>query len=393
LRYELCLTVLGPGATRPRFTSSPIPAFPVPKKTGGCTGGVPLFFGRKGLVTFCARPSDLPMHDRRLALSSQAQATRVSRQAGVRACSAGVAQLVEHLFCKQVVGGSSPPASSVCVLISEGCPSGQREQAVNLPAHAYVGSNPSPSTNSGPIGARNSCRSFVLGVPGARGVARLLPAPNRARRARRYLTKVVPARADRDLVFQDPDRRPVRGCRLALRFVTTAPALRAAGGGGTGVALCAAFGVVTTAPALRAAGGGGTGVALCAAFGVVTTAPALRAAGGGGTGPALCAAPEVGTGASSKVVLSVAARAGGRFSLRGRRLVGPLLPPVSSCGSSSIGRASAFQAERRGFESLLPLHTSRSFFWWAEHLASFPRARDRSSSPPRFDEPQRARPT
>ena len=28
----------------------------------------------------------------------------------------------------------------------EGCPSGQREQAVNLPASAYVGSNPSPST-------------------------------------------------------------------------------------------------------------------------------------------------------------------------------------------------------------------------------------------------------
>jgi hypothetical protein len=342
LRYELCLTVLGPGATRPRFTSSPIPPSPVPKKTGGCTGGVPLFFGRKGLVTFRARPSDLPMHDRRLALSSQAQAIRVSRQAGVRACSAGVAQLVEHLFCKQVVGGSSPPASSVCVLISEGCPSGQREQAVNLPAHAYVGSNPSPSTNSGPIGARNSCRSFVLGVPGARGVARLLPAPNRARRARRYLTKVVPARADRDLVFQDRDRRSVRGCRLALRFVTTAPALRAAGGR---------------------------------------------------RGPALCAAGNSGTGALGEVVLSVAARAGGRFSLRGRRLVGPLLPPVSSCGSSSIGRASAFQAERRGFESLLPLHTSRSFFWWAEHLASFPRARDRSSSPARFDEPQRARPT
>src|SRR6188768_4213024 len=34
---------------------------------------------------------------------------------GVQAavCFAGVAQLVEHLFCKQVVAGSSPTASSV----------------------------------------------------------------------------------------------------------------------------------------------------------------------------------------------------------------------------------------------------------------------------------------
>jgi hypothetical protein len=30
--------------------------------------------------------------------------------------------------------------------ISEGCPSGQREQTVNLPAYAYSGSNPLPST-------------------------------------------------------------------------------------------------------------------------------------------------------------------------------------------------------------------------------------------------------
>ena len=68
---------------------------------------------------------------------------------------AGVAQLVEHLFCKQVVSGSIPLASSGAgaagasqfTKSSEGCPSGQREQAVNLPAHAYVGSNPTPSTN------------------------------------------------------------------------------------------------------------------------------------------------------------------------------------------------------------------------------------------------------
>src|SRR5450755_359731 len=75
---------------------------------------------------------------------------------------AGVAQLVEHLFCKQVVSGSIPLASSSEVLAttpptlrilntSEGCPSGQREQAVNLPARAYVGSNPTPSTIINPV--------------------------------------------------------------------------------------------------------------------------------------------------------------------------------------------------------------------------------------------------
>ncbi len=31
-------------------------------------------------------------------------------------------------------------------IVVEGCPSGQREQTVNLPAHAFEGSNPSPST-------------------------------------------------------------------------------------------------------------------------------------------------------------------------------------------------------------------------------------------------------
>ena len=83
---------------------------------------------------------------------------------------AGVAQLVEHRFCKPKVRGSSPLASSVKLRAARvdsraplvrprtartfhkahqfqvGCPSGQREQAVNLPAYAYVGSNPTPST-------------------------------------------------------------------------------------------------------------------------------------------------------------------------------------------------------------------------------------------------------
>ena len=100
---------------------------------------------------------------------------RISGTAGSVRAFAGVAQLVEHLFCKQVVSGSIPLASSNEDLaslsssssssgsrfeISEGCPSGQREQAVNLPAHAYVGSNPTPSTIS------NRTRSARGSLPG-----------------------------------------------------------------------------------------------------------------------------------------------------------------------------------------------------------------------------------
>ena len=81
--------------------------------------------------------------------SVRARAHTSSVRAAV--CFAGVAQLVEHLFCKQVVRGSSPRASSgsrsdLGLKSSESCPSGQREQAVNLPAFAYAGSNPALST-------------------------------------------------------------------------------------------------------------------------------------------------------------------------------------------------------------------------------------------------------
>jgi hypothetical protein len=50
--------------------------------------------------------------------------------------SAGVAQPVEHLTCNQEVAGSSPTASSDIGTQDslEGCPRGQREQTVNLPA-------------------------------------------------------------------------------------------------------------------------------------------------------------------------------------------------------------------------------------------------------------------
>jgi hypothetical protein len=149
-----------------------------------------------------------------IALGNESVRAR-AHTSGVQAavCFAGVAQLVEHLFCKQVVRGSSPLASSAvgpCVgssggdacgfrvltsfalrsdarvlgyaplrssrkprqnaelrrrvvrersfvtaltvasaadfKTSESCPSGQREQAVNLPDLSYAGSNPALST-------------------------------------------------------------------------------------------------------------------------------------------------------------------------------------------------------------------------------------------------------
>src|SRR5262244_2662547 len=104
--------------------------------------------------------------------------------------SAGVAQLVEHLICNEVVGGSSPfassapagrpggapvaPGSSRAAKESgadvEGCPSGQREQTVNLPAYAFEGSNPSPSTTcpaGRPLvsGLRARCQKIAEGRP------------------------------------------------------------------------------------------------------------------------------------------------------------------------------------------------------------------------------------
>ena len=60
---------------------------------------------------------------------------------------AGVAQLEEQLICNQQVRGSSPRASSG-LHYGESCPSGQREQTVNLPANAYGGSNPPLSTTT-----------------------------------------------------------------------------------------------------------------------------------------------------------------------------------------------------------------------------------------------------
>jgi hypothetical protein len=97
--------------------------------------------------------------------SSQVSPQSALDGAEAAVCFAGVAQLVEHLFCKQVVRGSSPRASSGLLANpgtkpSESCPSGQREQAVNLPAYAYAGSNPALSTEAGlrPASVSISCR-------------------------------------------------------------------------------------------------------------------------------------------------------------------------------------------------------------------------------------------
>ena len=51
--------------------------------------------------------------------------------------TATLAQLVEHLTCNEDVAGSTPAGGSIELLIkkkfSGRCPSGQREQTVNLP--------------------------------------------------------------------------------------------------------------------------------------------------------------------------------------------------------------------------------------------------------------------
>ena len=60
---------------------------------------------------------------------------------------AGVAQLVEQLFCKQRVGGSNPSTScyiygSIVDVCKGSYPSGQRGQTVNLLTPVFSGSNP-----------------------------------------------------------------------------------------------------------------------------------------------------------------------------------------------------------------------------------------------------------
>jgi hypothetical protein len=158
------------------------------------------------------------MHDRGFAEVSLIPSSGCVRRSGQFPCSAGVAQLVEHLFCKQAVGGSSPFASSkfsFCFVsdLSVGCPSGQREQAVNLPDYSYVGSNPTPTTSvchalAGrvTVAGEGTTVSCGLGYAAARDQLRVaVPAfaGSSGRRVRRRISVAVSA-FDRDLVCQDP---------------------------------------------------------------------------------------------------------------------------------------------------------------------------------------------
>ena len=69
--------------------------------------------------------------------------------------------------------GGRVPTTIRGSLSAEGYPSGQREQTVNLPAHAFVGSNPTPSTSpvereacpSDRTGERGGCSSMVEPQP------------------------------------------------------------------------------------------------------------------------------------------------------------------------------------------------------------------------------------
>jgi hypothetical protein len=154
------------------------------------------------------------MLDRRPAHSSLTPTRRITRRLGLRAHSAGVAQPAEHLFCKQAVGGSTPPVSSTSFdTTSEGCPSGQREQAVNLPDFSYVGSNPTPSTSSGVLAVPNVVRPSRVG--------------SRARRPRRFVMGRAVSVASIDLFFQDVGSR--RGGAVAPRSMYLRRALTVGG--------------------------------------------------------------------------------------------------------------------------------------------------------------------
>ena len=104
-----------------------------------------------GLEDRAGPPSDLPMHARRLLSPPPASTRRFVRRAGRRVLPAGVAQLAEHLFCKQVVGGSSPPASSTISVFPGGLPERPKGAGCKPAGIAYVGSNPTPSTRNGSV--------------------------------------------------------------------------------------------------------------------------------------------------------------------------------------------------------------------------------------------------
>ena len=82
---------------------------------------------------------------------------------------AGVAQLVEHRFCKPVVVGSNPITSST---FEARLPSGQRQQTVNLPGFPFDGSNPSLATTQAGVTQLVECQPSKLDVARSNRVAR-----------------------------------------------------------------------------------------------------------------------------------------------------------------------------------------------------------------------------
>ncbi len=63
--------------------------------------------------------------------------------------------------------------------LPEGYPSGQREQTVNLPAYAFVGSNPTPSTRIGldKAAGLSGCSSMVEQKPSKLKTGVRFPSP------------------------------------------------------------------------------------------------------------------------------------------------------------------------------------------------------------------------
>jgi hypothetical protein len=127
---------------------------------------------------------------------------------------AGVAQSVEQLICNQPVGGSTPLASSTT---TGRCPSGQREQTVNLPPYGYEGSNPSLPTRAG-IAQMVERQPSKLNVAGSNPVSRSTGA-HVAQSAERVLGKdevigSTPIVGSRGLFLPLPQRE---GVLVALR--------------------------------------------------------------------------------------------------------------------------------------------------------------------------------
>src|SRR5205823_6956495 len=69
-------------------------------------------------------------------------------------------------------GGEKPTWGNGSAAGEVGCPSGQREQTVNLPASAYEGSNPSPTTRRAGVAQLVEHQPSKLRVAGSSPVAR-----------------------------------------------------------------------------------------------------------------------------------------------------------------------------------------------------------------------------